>query len=316
VILVKVRLVVHGEVWEHLLVADRAVSIGDFAVTAVGLVAQEVGTVGCDVGHALGTKTPEIARSFRIAVVRCIVVVGGDAASSADGHAKGQEIGLCLCAHPIVALESETLVLSVAAVCAQEVVLFHRRLPVRVVRVVPILRRQSKATTNTVVDRDRIGRLLEGGAASSFLVVMVFQFRLQCDWCCRRNLRMIHHLSTAGADSDDLTELRSLLNVAEKFFSNTFNWVEMSEVSVDGRVPAVNVDRVERRVAVPAVALVTTLVARNRVADLAIVRDVVVVISPTVGSVIFCRILGHGQSQKPQRKFHCAKYLTQRRILP
>lgn len=69
VILVKVRLIVHGEVWEHLFVADRAVSTGNGAGVTVGLVAREVGTVGRDVGNALGTKTPEIARSFRIAVV-------------------------------------------------------------------------------------------------------------------------------------------------------------------------------------------------------------------------------------------------------
>jgi len=98
---------------------------------------------------------------------------------------------------------------------------------------------------------------------------------------------MIHHLSTSGANTDDLAKVCSLLNVAEKLFSNTFNWVEMTEVSVDGRVPTVNLLRVQRGVAVPSVSFVSAFVTGNGMADLAIVGDVVVVVSPSVRSVIF-----------------------------
>ena len=56
------------------------------------------------------------------------------------------------------------------------------------------------------------------------------------------DLWMVHHLSTTGSDSNDLTKMSSLLDEAVEFLANALDLVVVGEVTVLGNVPSVNVD--------------------------------------------------------------------------
>jgi len=127
----------HGEVREHLLVADLTVggnTIGGIkrAGTAVGQKALEVG-LG-QVWKTTGTERPEVAWTLGVTAVGAEIVVVGQATCSTDGDAKWEEWSLSVCS-----LLSETLVHTVAAMSSHEVVGLHARLEVGMISIVTVL---------------------------------------------------------------------------------------------------------------------------------------------------------------------------------
>ena len=53
---------------------------------------------------------------------------------------------------------------------------------------------------------------------------------------------MVHHLRTAGADSDDLAEMSALFHKAVQLLALAFDAVVVAEETVDGDVPAMDGD--------------------------------------------------------------------------
>lgn len=93
-------------------------------------------------------------------------------------------------------------------------------------------------------------------------------------------------MGATSSDTDDLSEVGSFLDGTEEFFTDTFDWVEMSEVSIFGGVPSVDVDGVEGGVTVTSVTFVTTGSTADGVADPSVVRNGVVVKAPSVVAVL------------------------------
>ena len=78
---------------------------------------------------------------------------------------------------------------------------------------------------------------------------------------------MIHHLGTSSSDPDDLTEMSSFLNKAEKLVSETLYFVVMSEITVFRHVPFEDFFSVLGRVAITAISLVASRVAYTNTRD-------------------------------------------------
>jgi len=115
--------------------------------------------------------------------------------------------------------------------------------------VVAILGRVSKTTTNTVVNVDSsVAILLERLASGSFLIVDRLDvwktIEVSLGSVISVNLGVVHHLRTAGADSNDLAKVSSLFNKAVKFLADALDLVVVCEITVLGEIPSVNVDGV------------------------------------------------------------------------
>lgn len=149
-----------------------------------------------------------------------------------------------------------------------------------------VLGRHGETTSNTVEDGDGTTSLGETSSTSGLHVVMVLHLWVKSDWSNCWHLWVVHHLGATSSDTDDLSEVGSLLDGAEEFFSDTFDWVEMSEVSIFGGVPSVDVDGVEGGVTVTSVTFVTTGSTADGVADPSVVRNGVVVKAPSVVAVL------------------------------
>jgi hypothetical protein len=115
---------------------------------------------------------------------------------------------------------------------------------------------------------------------------MVLHLWVESDWRNGWHLWVVHHLGATSSDTDDLSEVGSLLDGAEEFLSDTFDWVEMGEVSMFGGVPSVDVDCIEGGVTVTSVTFVTTGSTADGVADPSVVRNGVVVKAPSVVAVL------------------------------
>lgn len=162
--------------------------------------------------------------------------------------------------------------------------------------VVAILSWMGETSTDAVVNLDSsVAVLLKFRASGSFLVVNWLDIWKPVEVCLCSvisfNLRVIHHLGTAGADSDDLAKVSSLFDEAVKLFADALDLVVVREVSVLGDVPAVNVDSVLGRVAVTAVSGAISVSTRSCGAGFAVciigdIVDAVVRVGPSIRSVV------------------------------
>lgn len=226
----------HGEVGIHLLVADFAVGLGvgwpscSCECTAIGCATSQGtgeggGIVGWDTG---GTMWPEVAWT-QLGVI--VVIWTSDATGSADGNTEWKELS-----SSISPLLSKTLVLSGSTMSSHEVVVFQAGSETSsggiVVGVISVLGWESKTTSNTIEDGDGTSSLGESGTTGGFLVVVVLELWVQSDWRNGGHLWVVHHLGATGSDTDDLSEVGSFFDGAEKFFTDALNWVEMGKVTI------------------------------------------------------------------------------------
>lgn len=271
----------HREVGVHFLVTDITVgdgpSVGPVVATcsSVGGGARKVG--GVEVGSHGGTIWPEVART-----ISGVEVVGtSDTARSANGNSEWKELG-----STVGLLVSETLVLSVSTAGSHVEVALHGSSEGRSGDIPTVLGWHGETTSDTVEDGDGSTALGEASSSGGLHVVVVLVLWVESDWRNGGHLWVVHHLGATSSDTDDLSEVGSLLDGAEEFFSDTLDWVEMGEVSILGGVPSVDVDGVERGVAVTSVTFVTTGSTADGVADPSVVRNGVVVKAPSVVAVL------------------------------
>lgn len=103
--------------------------------------------------------------------------------------------------------------------------------------VIAVLSRMGEATTDTVVNADRsIAVLVEGRASGSFLIVDWLDVRKAVEVSAVSvisfDLRVIHHLGTSGADSNNLAKVSSLFDKAVKFLADALDRVVVRKVTV------------------------------------------------------------------------------------
>lgn len=232
---------------------------------------------GVEGGSEGGTIWPEVAWT-RAGIV---VAGAGDTAGSADRNSEWEKLG-----RTVGLLVSETLVLSVSAAGSHVEVVFHGSSEGRSGDIPTVLGWHGETTSDTVEDGDGSTALGEASSSGGLHVVVVLVLWVESDWRDGGHLWVVHHLGATSSDTDDLSEVGSLLDGAEEFFSDTLDWVEMGEVSILGGVPSVDVDGVERGVAVTSVTFVTTGSTADGVADPSVVRNGVVVKAPSVVAVL------------------------------
>ena len=224
---------VHVEAWDDLLVLVVG-SIGDDRVLIWRVVADVVVYVG-----AVRVQGSRVAGLDEL----------GDAAGAADRDAEGQKVAGGVddgAAFSVSLGESETLVLAESAVEVTVVIVPLVLHPVVAVgtgvlvllvdELVPVLGGHGETTSDTVETAE--SKVVKT-TTSGLLVVVVLDDVDGVDGCLdvgHVNGGVVHHLFTAGGDTDDLTELGALFDEAVELLADTFD-----NISTSGKIATVAV---------------------------------------------------------------------------